>query len=261
MSFGIMDLVPSEEALDSILNTFPTEPADASISLRSSLLPLSGLDDPPLITEGNFDLDGYSSYARIISLLLDALLGDRIVAKAHPWTLRHFVALSIYAEEVADLPNRSSKVFDANAVLPSNLLQLVHKVRQVTTYILSDIGDGQGWHQKVTASCVDAKLQPDVGEIGKFVVGLFRAAVSNDNPRDARILHAILQHILSHTSKEEGELWVGVCRKTETKGKQTPPPLSARRRRSLRSSICLDGRGSFCRWVRFRTSPVGSLSQ
>jgi len=220
MRLGIMDLVPSRENLDSMLSVLPTAPADASTSLRSPLLPLSGLEDPPLVVEESYDLDGYSSYARIISLLLDAFLGDRIVAKSHPWALRHFTALCIYAEEVVDLPNSSSEVFDAKVVSSPALQQLIYKVQQVTTYVLSDVGDGQNWHQKTTAACVDAKVQHDIGEIGEFVASLVRAAASNDNPRDARILHTILQHILSHTSKEEGDLWMGVCRKTETRGKR-----------------------------------------
>jgi hypothetical protein len=219
MSLGIMDLVPSRERLDSTLSVFPTEPADASVSLRSPLLPLLGPEDPPLAVADSFDLDGYSSYARIISLLLDGFLGDRIVAKAHPWALRHFIALAIYAEDVLDLPNSSSEVFDARTVSSSTLQQLMHKVQQVTTYVLSDVGDDQSWHQKVTAACVDAKARTDIGGIGEFVTSQLRSAASNDNPRDARILHTILQHILSHTSKEEGDLWMGVCRKTESKGR------------------------------------------
>jgi len=217
-----MDLVPSGSELHSMLSLFPTEPPDASMSLRSPLLPLSGLEDPPLVTEEIYDLGGYSSYARIISLLLDAFIGDRIVAKAHPWALRHFIALSIYAEEVLDLPNNSSEVFNAKAVSSSTLQRLMDRVQQVTTYVLSDVGDGQSWHQKVTAMCVDAKAQHDVGGIGKLVATLVQVSPSNDNPRDARILHAILQHILSHTSKEEGDLWMGVCRKIEIKGKRFP---------------------------------------
>ena len=215
-----MDLVPPEEKLDSILNLFPAEPADASMSLRSPLLPLSGIEDPPLVTEEIYDLDGYSSYARSVSLLLDAFLGDRIVAKAHPWALRHFIALSISAEESLDLPNNSSEVFNAKTIPSSALRELTHRVQQVTTYVLSDVGDGQSWHQKVTAMCVDTKAQHTVDGIGKLVTSLVQAASSNDNPRDARILHGILQHILSHTSKEEGDLWMGVCRKIETKGKR-----------------------------------------
>ena len=256
-----MDLLPSKERLDFMLSVFPTEPVDASISLRSPLLPLSGLEDPSPAKGESFDLDGYSSYARIISLLLDAFLEDRIVAKTHPWALAHFVALSIYAEEVVELPNSFCGVFDAKAVSSSTLPQLAHKVQQVTTYVLSDAGDGQSWHRKVTALCVDSKSQHDVGEIGMFVVSVLRSATLNDNPRDARILHTILQHILSHTSKEEGEFWMEVCRKIETKGKQASSPLDVRCSRFLGSSICLDGCGSFCRWIWFRTSPAGSLSQ
>lgn len=218
MSLGIMDLVPSREKLDSMLSIFPIDPADASISLRSPLLPLSGLEDPPMTVADNYDLDGYSSYARIISLLLDAFLEDRIVAKAHPWALRHFIALAIYAEDVLDLPNSSSEVFDARTVSSLALQQLVHKVQQATTYFLSDVGDDQSWHQKVTAACVDAKAQNEIDGIGKLVAGQLQSATSNDNPRDARILHMVLQHILSHTSKAEGDLWMGVCRKIESKG-------------------------------------------
>lgn len=258
MSLGIMDLLPSKETLDSMLSVFPAESADASVSLRSPLLPLSGLEDRPPPVEENFDLDGYSSYARIISLLLDTFLGDRIFAKAHPWALRHFVALSIYAEEVLDLPNSSCEVFDAKVVSPSILQQLVHRAQQVTAYVLSDAGDGWNWHQKVTALCVEPKSQHDVGEIGDFVVSLLQFAVSSNSPRDARILHTILQHILNHTTKEEGELWMGVCRKTETKGKKIPSPLNARSR-FHGSTLCFDVCGSLHRWVRFRTSPTRSL--
>lgn len=260
MSLQIMDLVPSEDKIDSMLSMLPTEPMDASMSLRSPLLPLSGLEDPSLVTE-SFDLDGFSSYARIVSLLLDAFLLDRIVAKAHPWALRHFIALSLYAEEAVDLPNNSSEVFDTKAVSSSVLRQLVYKVQQVTTYVLSDAGDEWGWHQKVTAACIDLKVRHEVGETGKFVVSLFRATGSNDNPRDARILHTILQHILSHTSKEEGELWMGICRKFEAKGEKAFSLSSAQCSRILGSSFCLYGCSSLCRWVRFRTPKAGSLSQ
>ena len=206
-----------------MLSVFPTEPVDASLSLRSPLLPLSALGDLPLIAAEGYDLYGYSSYARVISLLLDAFLEDRIIAKAHPWALRHFIALAIYAEDALDLPNSSSEVFDAKAVSPSTLQQLMHKARQMTAYVLWDVGDGQGWHQKVTAACLDAKVQPDNGEIGKFVTSLLRSTASDDTVRDARILHVILQHVLGHTSKEEGDLWMGVCRKIESKGRQPFP--------------------------------------
>lgn len=234
MSLGIMDLVPSREKLDSMLSIFPTEPVDASLSLRSPLLPLSALEDPPLVATENYDLYGYSSYARVISLLLDAFLEDRIVAKAHPWALRHFVALAVYAEDVLDLPNGPSEVFDAKTVSSSILQQLLHKVQQVTAYVLWDVGDGQSWHQKVTTACLDTKVQPDDGEIGKFVTTLLRSAASDDNGRDARILHAILQHILSHTSKEEGDLWMGVCRKIESKCRQPfPSPVYTTHRLSV----------------------------
>lgn len=261
MKLGIMDLVPSREKLDSMLSILPTEPADASMSLRSALLPLSGLEDPPLMTGEGYDLNGHSSYARIVSLLLDAFLGDRIVAKAHPWALRHFNALAIYAEEVFDLPNSSSEVFDGKTVPSSTFQQLMHKVQQITTYVLSDVGDGQSWHQKITAACLDVKVQKDIGETEQFVTGLLRDAASNDNPRDARILYTILQHILSHTSRVEGDLWMGVCRKIETKGRHFLSPFSTQRSRFLGSSLCLNGRGSLRRWIWFRTPSVGSLSQ
>jgi hypothetical protein len=224
MRLGIMELVPPRETLDSMLDALPNEPVDASLSLRSPLLPLSGLEDPPSAGEGNFDLEGYSSYARIISLLLDAFVVDRIVAKANLWVIRHFLALSIYAEDVLDLPKKPSEVFDANVVSHLALQQLARNVQQLTIYVLSsDVYDRKNWHENVTASCIDPKLQHNVGKFGKFVVGLFQALISNDNPRDARILHTVLQHILNHTSKEEGELWMGVCRKIETKGRKTHP--------------------------------------
>lgn len=254
-----MDLVPSRERLDFTLSAFATEPADASIALRSPLLPLSGLQDPPLVAEGNYDLSGCSSYARVVSLLLDVFLGDRI-AKAYPWALRHFVALSICAEEVAELPNSPSEVFDAKAVSPDTLQQLRRKVQQVTTYVLSDVGDDHSWHQRVTAACVDGKVQHDIGKIGQFVASLFQATTSNDNPRDARILYTILHHILSHTSKEEGDLWMGVCRRIETKGKVNFPPLNMQRSRFLGSALCLDGCGSLCRGILFGTPAIGSIS-
>lgn len=217
MSFEIVDVVPPREAIDSMLSALHTEPTDVSLSLLSPLLPLSSSEKLPRAT-GNFDLDGYSTYARIISLLLDALIVDRIAAKTNPWVLRHFVALSIYAEEVFNLPDHSSEVFDIKVISSSILQQLPHKVQQVAAYVLSDVGDGRGWHKEVTASCIDPRSCYDGGEIGKLVVNLIQAGTSSDNPRDARILHTILQHILSHASKQEAALWMGVCRKLETKG-------------------------------------------
>lgn len=261
MSLGIMDLVPPREELDSMLGGLPTEPVNASMSLRSPLLPLSGLKDLPPVVVENYDLNGYSSYARIISLLLDAFVDDRTAAKAHPWVLRHFVALSTYAEEVVDLPESSSEIFNPKTVSPSALQQLLYKVQRMTAYVLSDVGDGRSWHQKVTTACVAAEAQRGICEVGQFVTYLARAATSNDNPRDARILHTVLQHVLSHTSKEEGDLWMGVCRKIETKGKHFFPPSNVQSSRFLGSSLYLDGCGSFCRRIWFRTPAIGSLSQ
>lgn len=213
-------LLCSQEQLDGILDGLEAAPADASLAILNPMIPPSSAFGRPKTTALTHDIDGFSSYARLAWALLHVLYQDRPLAKDKMWTLRHLLALSVYADDHMKLPSAKNAVF--RGVTQPVLQDLLSKVQQVATYLLSAFSFGamaatDDWH----ANVVDTTLNNTVtkgGDVARFVQDNVKTAARDDNIRDARILHEILQHLLRGCSAKEADHWLRLARSIEKTG-------------------------------------------
>lgn len=198
-----------------MLESLPADPAHPSLAVLDLLVPPGIEEQSP--QDVAFDPHGFSRYARVVEMLLNAFAEDRISAKKNPWALRHLIALSIYAEQIVHIPTETSSVFNSESVSHESLRRTITKVQQVTTYVIS-VGldtDDKKWHEKVTvASLSEAGVEAPTS-VTELVVDLVRTAARGDTYRDSRILQSVLQHVLSGVSKEDAEYWMILARKLE----------------------------------------------
>lgn len=209
------DIFPSPDEIDNMLEGIPPDPIDPSLAVMDPLVPPSSAfksKEPP---SQAFDDRGYSAYARIVSAVLLVFTDDRQSAKEHMWTLRHFLALALYAEDLQQMPSASSPVFGRNA-LPVDLTDIISRVKQITTYLLTSSPD-DGWLLSVVTALVDDKPADDFRGLSRFLIDLIRHAESVDTIRESRILRNVLQHILD-VDKVQADLWILFARKVENTG-------------------------------------------
>ncbi|PCH44774.1 hypothetical protein WOLCODRAFT_145160 [Wolfiporia cocos MD-104 SS10] len=215
----LKDVFPTAQEMASMLETLPSCPADASIAVLDPLVPLCSPGDEQLLSpdHGPYSSDGFSSYARISYGLLLYLLNDRHTAKTNAWTLRHFLALSLYAEELLVLGTSSNPVF-TTSVARSILEDVKSKVNRLSAYLLSSVQPG--WHAAVVSTIMADRPDPGLDSVGRLVAELVRQAQRIDTVRESRILYSILQHALDEATTAEAEQWILLARKTERTARQ-----------------------------------------
>lgn len=211
--------MPSKDTLDELLDSLPASFLDPSLAVVDALV-FSTLDHEAQSSEGPFDSDGCSRYARIVGTLLGAFSENRHAVQTHPWALRHFIALSIYADELLQLPTVSSSVFDSKVVSANTLRSITAKSQQLATYVLStgSFMDQGRWHEKVTTASLSPQGDTGLGDLTNFVVDLVRNSARKDTFRESRVLYTVLQHVLSGVSKEDVDHWMVLARKLEKSG-------------------------------------------
>ncbi|KAH9835414.1 uncharacterized protein C8Q71DRAFT_765758 [Rhodofomes roseus] len=215
----LVDIVPSEVSLDDMLDNLSAVPGDASLAVVDPLVPPASLCDETALSSPDTDTSGLSRYARVVEGLALHLLDDRQAAKANAWALRHLLALSLYVDELIQIPASKSPVFSA-AVSRSILHDYITKARQVATYVLSSSQD-EGWHTTVVGAIIADKQDISLGPVGKLVWDLVNRGKRFDTVRESRILHTILEHIFGSISKTEAEQWVQLARKLERQAPHT----------------------------------------
>ncbi|KAI9062239.1 hypothetical protein FKP32DRAFT_1593812 [Trametes sanguinea] len=209
----IPDIFPPQEDLSAMLEALPSTPLDPSLAVIDPLVP------PPTLYRANgsssreFDSMGYSKYARVVTGLLHHLADDRQAAKENVWALRHFFALAIHVEELKHLPSAESPVF-ARSVPKSTLQGILDKVQQIATYLLSSTAE-ELWHTKIINALLGQSPAVDLDGAGQLVVDLVNRVKRQDNVRASRILHMILQHVLSNATKTDADQWMLVARTIE----------------------------------------------
>ncbi|KAI0698055.1 hypothetical protein C8T65DRAFT_661197 [Cerioporus squamosus] len=198
---ALSDIFPSRADLDGMLDPLPSAPLDASLAVVDPLVPPPSQYRPSKVLTPEHDTQGFSKYARIVYGLLLYLVDDRHAARENVWVLHHFLALSIYAEDLKRLPSAESPVFSKTASR-STLQSVVDKVQQLSTYLLSPTAEEQ-WHSTVTNALVSQGPASGLDGVGQLVVDLVSRAKRHDTVRESRVLHLILQQ------------WMLVARKIE----------------------------------------------
>ena len=210
------DILPTPCEVNKMLNSLPSDPIDPSLAVIDPLLPPpSAYYDNGTVPGQLFDDRGFSTYARIVSGVLQVLVADRQAAKRNLWALRHFLALSIYAEDLLSIPAAISPAFQHTS--ESNLRDIVTKVHQITTYLLTSPMDNR-FHLNIIAAVSgdNPELAPD--SIGAFLVDLVKNWKERDGIRESRILRRVLQPLLSNVNKGEADQWIGLAKMLEKTG-------------------------------------------
>ncbi|CCM05109.1 uncharacterized protein FIBRA_07316 [Fibroporia radiculosa] len=206
-------VLPSKRSLDIMLDELPSHPSDACLAVLDPLVPPSSLyEQSPPPPQPHCRL-GLSSYARAIHALLLYFSEERHAAKENAWTLRHFLVLSLYAEELIRIPTSRSPLF-AHYIQKPVLVDIVTKVQQMTAYLLSSAQD-EAWHAAVVSAISADKADSSPDDVGRLIFDLISLGKKNDTIRESRVLHIILQHTLSGASKSESEQWLRLVRKLE----------------------------------------------
>lgn len=211
------DIFPDRQQLDEILDALPTSPAESCLAVNDPLVLPGDFNDDTDSPTPAYDFAGYTSYSRIVNALLSYFLDDRQAAKENIWALRHFLALAVWAQDRLNLQAAQSPVF-GQTVSRAELEEVVSKTRRISSYLLAPASQ-EGWLQRTIRGLQQGQPISTDG-IESLLHGLIRPKI--DCMRESRILHAILQHVLSDATKEDADDIVQLARGLERKGSFVP---------------------------------------
>ncbi|KAF8970121.1 hypothetical protein BDZ97DRAFT_1792056 [Flammula alnicola] len=225
------DIFPSASHLDATLDNLSPEAIDPSIEILDALIPpaSAATSKGKRTTPTSTDRRGFSAYARIVNALLEAFIEDRQLAKRGLWALRHLLALSIYAQDLQNVPFASSRspVFD-DKVTPAGLNDIVVKAKQVSVYLLNSLAgkNVDSWRQMALERLLNgfAGKEPKEGltQLQALLFDVVIYAKNGDGVRDARVLKIVLDSLLKDgIDAAEADLWVQLARKYEKTAPQT----------------------------------------
>ncbi|OCH91295.1 hypothetical protein OBBRIDRAFT_887096 [Obba rivulosa] len=214
----VSDIFPPRSELDAMLDRLPSVPLDASLAVIDPLVPPLSLYEPEFVKNPAFDIVGFSQYARVVGTMVRHLATARHAAKENMWILRHLLAFGLYADEWLNVPYVQSPLFWSHAS-KAVLKELISKIQQLTTYLLSSMQE-DGWHAAVVNAILAGKSET-LDDAGKAVYDLVEHGKREDAIRESRILRTVLQHVLSGSTKEEADQWILLARKIEKQAPQT----------------------------------------
>ena len=232
-----------------MLDDLSPDAIDSSIAILDPLIPPFTLQPHSKTAKSKQETDrrGFATYARIVNALLQVFIDDRRLAKRALWVLRHFLALSIYALDLRNVPsptssalsssskhdsNSYSPVFNHDVVTISALRDVVSRVKQVSVYLLGSVigqddGDGGSWRRVVLEkllkdSSTSGKIEsPKQGmsQVQQFLWDVIVYAKERDKLRDARVLKIVLESVFSDVvDVGEANLWIQLARNLEKTG-------------------------------------------
>ncbi|KAJ8507641.1 hypothetical protein ONZ45_g9999 [Pleurotus djamor] len=202
----MQDILPSRAELDEQLELLHAEPAHRSLALVDPIVSDTDSEDAAALADAGL------SYARIITTLLRYLRDKPAVVADNLWTLRHILALSIYASDLRDIPHIPSPVFSG---LDSTGGVLARVVRECDDVLQSSLLGGAGdWRRKVI-DAVQSGQSSSLAGLSAFVAESIVLSVKEETQRDARILSRVLTCVLQDVTADEVDLWIGLARKLE----------------------------------------------
>lgn len=225
------DVFPSRSQLDAMLDELSPEPSDPSLVILNDLLPTSSHPSSKnKIKKPTFtDRHGFSPYARVVDGLSYAFIEDRQLSKRNLWALRHLLALSVYAQDLNNVPDSyqyASPLFDGK-VTEMRLQEVVGRVKQITVYLLNFL-NSSGVNGTDRCGVVERFLHATVGrEASKdglndpqlFLFDILWHSKRKDTIRDTRIMKTILESLLGDgVGETEADLWVQLARRFEKTG-------------------------------------------
>ena len=242
------DIFPSATQLDLMLDDLSPDAIDPSIAILDPLIPPFTLQPHSKTAKSKQETDrhGFATYARIVYALLQVFLEDRQLAKQALWVLRHFLALSVYALDLRNVPsptlsssahsssskdsNNYSPVFNHDIVTISALRDVVSRVKQVSVYLLgSAVGqdDDGSWRKVVLGKLLNdaptsgkiERSKQEMNQVQQLLWDVIVYAKEQDKLRDTRVLKIILESVFSDVvDVEEANLWIQLARDLEKTG-------------------------------------------
>ena len=211
---GLDDLLPTSRQFDDLLCNLRLDPAIPSLAIIHTLIPPSSSF---VVAEGpdcEADQQGLGVYARGVMALLYSYAENRDLARTNLWAFRHFLALAIYAEELLEVPSLPNPAF--SRVAAKDVLEdVIIKVQQLTTYLLTTTVADDNWRADVVMSLLNGKRSSLSGDLSAFTMDLIEHAQNEDDSLHVRILYTVLQHVLRDTSREEADQWLLLVRRLE----------------------------------------------
>ncbi|KAJ7584094.1 hypothetical protein C8J56DRAFT_1005201 [Mycena floridula] len=207
------ELFPSPSALDHLLDFFSPDPIDSTLAVDNPIIPLASEFSKSVENRPHFNYRGFSSYAEVVTTMLDVCLDNRQAAKENMWALRHFMALALYIEDYLAVPHATSPMFDPEA-LKTDLKAVLVKIETLTTYILTS-PSRHAWKRVILASLIEDTSAHHHEPLSVFLIDVLQYATFTDNSRDNRILWATLRHILKDTDKIEADAWLAYSKHIE----------------------------------------------
>ena len=235
-----------------MLDELSPDAIDPSIAILDPLIPPFTLQPHSKTAKSKKETDrrGFATYARIVNALLQVFIEDRQLAKQALWVLRHFLALSVYALDLRNVPsptfsssallssskhdsNNYSPVFDHDVVTIGALRDVVSRVKQVCVYLLgSAVGqdDGGSWRKVVLEKLLkDAPTSGKIespkrgmNQVQQFLWDVIVYAKEKDKLRDTRVLKVVLESVFSDVvDVGEADLWIQLARKLEKTGMES----------------------------------------
>ena len=190
------------------------DPTTASLAILDPLIPPQSSFDTSEGPDCESDQQGLGAYARGVMALLYAYADNRELARANLWALRHSLALAIYAEELLAVPSLPNAAFSRTA--SKNVLQdITAKAQRLTAYHLMTAAADDEWRAKTITSLLNGRRADSSDSLGSFAMELIEHAQDEDDSLHARIVHAVLRHVLRDATSDEADQWMLLARRLE----------------------------------------------
>lgn len=226
----LRDIFPSCAQLDGMLDRLSPDPNDPSLAILDDLLPTtpSQTSKGKIKTPKSTDRRGFSTYARVVDGIAQVFLENRQLAKRNLWVLRHLLALSIYAQDLRNVPNSfvyASPAFDGK-ISETSLDGVLGRVKQLSVYLFNvmnatGVGNEGGWRLMVVEKFLSGKdtSREGLSDPQRLLFDLILHAKRQDAVRDARVLKVVLEALLADgVSDAEADLWIQLAKKVERNG-------------------------------------------
>ncbi|KAH9041508.1 hypothetical protein EDB83DRAFT_2409286 [Lactarius deliciosus] len=211
---GLDELLPTKRSFDDMLCNLRLDPATASLAILDPLIPPQSSFETAEGPDCESDQQGLGAYARGVTALLYTYADDRGLARANLWALRHFLALATYAEELLAVPSLPNPAFSRTA--PENVLRdITAKAQQLTAYLLMTAAADDNWRVNAITSLLNGRRTNSLDGLASFTVELIEHAQDEDDGLHARIVHAVLRHVLRDATRDEADQWMLLARKLE----------------------------------------------
>ncbi|KAF4581811.1 hypothetical protein EYR40_002829 [Pleurotus pulmonarius] len=216
------DVAPSRVELDALLEKLAADPPHASLAVIDPLVPPESFFQG---TDAHLRAPGHPwrTYVALVSAILKHHLDNpRLISeRVHLWTLRHFVALAVYASDALGVPYAEGGVFAGAAGREEVLSKIVRDVEGVMRAVF--VGEQTGAWRRQVLEAVQANSVQMLDGLPRFVAEMIMLSTEKETIRESRVLHRVLKYVLDDAvGSEEVDLWVGLARKLEKLGESAP---------------------------------------